>query len=139
MKIINASYKDLEAVYNLVCELEDTKLNKNNFTQIYTDNLNDPNIFYLIAIEEEDIIGFGSLHIQKLLHHCAKVGEIQEIVVIKAHQGAGIGGQLFAALHQLAVSNGCLQLEVCCNENRTASHKFYLKQGMAESHFKYTL
>ena len=139
MEIIKTTINHLEAVYELVCELESKNLNKNDFSQIYRDNINNDNIYYLVAVDESGIIGFASLHIQKLLHHCGKVGEIQEIIISKNQQGTGVGTALFNRIKETAVLNNCVLLEVCCNKIREKSHWFYIKQGMKKSHYKFVL
>ena len=139
MKIIKADMNNLDAVYNLICELEDKNLDKYEFLRIYQENIADRNVHYLLAADGMNIIGFASLHIQKLLHHCAKIGEIQEIIVSEKAQNSGAGTELFNQLVKTAVSNNCLQLEVCTNKVRTQAQDFYVKQGMKQSHFKFVL
>ena len=138
MKIINASPKHLEVVYRLICELEDAKIDREDFAQVYLDNINNHDVYYLLAVKEDDVVGFASLHVQKLLHHCAKIGEIQEIIIDRKQQGLGIGSMLFNKIVEIAESNECLQLEVCCSIARELSHKFYLNHGMEKSHYKFT-
>jgi len=138
MNIVKATIEHLNNVYELICELESEKLNKNDFTQIYQDNITNNDIHYLLALDGSSVVGFASLHIQKLLHHCAQIGEIQEIVVSKKQQNLGVGTILFNQIKELAVLHNCLQLEVCCNLTREKSHQFYLKQGMSKSHYKFT-
>jgi len=138
MNIIEAKIEHLNSVYELICELENEKLNKENFTQIYQDNINNKDVHYLLAFDNLNIVGFASLHIQQLLHHCTKIGEIQEIVVSKKLQSSGVGTMLFNQIKELAILHNCLQLEVCCNLTREKSHQFYLKQGMSKSHYKFT-
>ena len=138
MKIIAATINHLESVYELLCELENEILDKIAFTKIYQNNISNENIHYILAVYESNIIGFGSLHVQELLHHCAYVGEIQELVVSKEHQGTGVGTMLFNELNKIALTTSCQQLEVACNFLRKKSHKFYLKQGMKKSHYKFT-
>ena len=72
---------------------------------------------------------------QKLVKEHA---ELQEIVVARERRGQGLGGRLFSEAEKTAAAAGCLQLEVCCNRKRTDSHRFYERQGMAASHFKFT-
>ncbi len=68
----DAFENDLEKIYTLICELEKSILNFKDFNRVYLDNLEDKNIYYIIAEDEEkEIVGFISLHIQKLLHHVA--------------------------------------------------------------------
>jgi len=138
MKIIKATIKHLESVYKLLCELENEVLNKNNFVKVYQDNINNKDVHYVLVVDESSIVGFGSLHVQKLLHHCACIGEIQEIIISKKHQGLGVGTMLFDELKRIATANECLQIEVCCNIAREKSHRFYVKQAMKKSHYKFT-
>lgn len=138
MEIRNATINHLNAVYELICELESKELNKEDFSHIFQENVNNNDIHYLLAVEDSDIIGFASLHVQKLLHHCGNVGEIQELVVSKRRQGSGVGTALFNRIKEIAVLNSCGLLEVCCNQVREKSHQFYLGQGMDKSHYKFT-
>ena len=138
MEIINATINELENVYKLLCELEHKKLNKNDFVKVYRDNLENKNVHYILAVNKLDIIGFASLHIQKLLHHCGYIGEIHEIIISKDYQGKGVGTMLFNELKSIAIENKCVQLEVCCNLARKQSHKFYIIQSMKKSHYKFT-
>jgi len=139
LKIIKATMNHLDAVYNLICELEDKNLDKYAFLRIYQENIADGNVHYMLAVDKSDIIGFASLHIQKLLHHCAKMGEIQEMIISEKYQGSGAGTELFSQLVKTASVNNCLYLEVCCNKVREKSHQFYIKQGMTQSHYKFVL
>ena len=138
MKIIKATINHMDNVYDLLCQLENNILDKNDFSQIYKININNKNIHYILAVDGSNLIGFASLHIQCLLHHCANIAEIQEIVISTEQQGLGLGTVLFDELVRIARANDCLQIEVCCNLTREKSHKFYLKQGMAKSHYKFT-
>jgi len=134
----SAEHEDI--IYELVCELEHERLDREAFSKVYRHNLSDPNVYYLLAIDSSDIIGFGSLHIQQLLHHCyTPVGEVQELVVTERYQGSGIGTLLMDRIKEIAVENDCKLLEVCFNKVRENSLMFYERQGMEKSHFKFTL
>lgn len=139
MQCLYATIENSQDVYYLLCELEHTELDKALFEEIFRKNIVNPDIHYLLVIDNQNIIGFASLHIQYLLHHASKVAEIQEIVVSKYYQGQGVGKMLFNHLKEIAVKNKCVLLEVCCNQIRKKSHEFYLKQNMKNSHYKFTL
>ncbi len=139
LQCINATIENSEDVYHLLCELEHIELDKASFEEIFRKNVINPDIHYLLAMDNQNIIGFASLHIQSLLHHVSKVAEIQEIVVSKHYQGQGVGQILFNRLKEIAIENECALLEVCCNQIREKSHEFYLKQNMKNSHYKFTL
>lgn len=139
MKIVNAKIEDFEKVYDLICELESEVINKENLYQIYSRNISNSDIYYFLALDGSEIIGFASVHIQYLLHHAAKIAELQELIVTKGKQGIGVGSLLFNQIKKIAFEANCNQLEVCCNQIRKDSHKFYEKNGMKNSHFKFTL
>ena len=138
-KILKAENKDFDVVYELICELENTMINKQALYEVYSHNLMRDDIHYILAVDDLHVVGFASLHIQQLLHHAAKIGEVQEIIVHKEKQGIGIGKALFDAIKTIAIEKRCMQLEVCCNQARKGSHEFYAKQGALNSHYKFTL
>ncbi|WP_320938420.1 GNAT family N-acetyltransferase [Enterocloster lavalensis] len=138
MEIINARPEHFPQIYSLICELEEAPLDRAKLEAVYLRNLTDPGIHYLIALENGGAAGFASVHVQCLLHHGGKIAELQEIVVAESRRGQGLGSLLFSEAEKTARAAGCLQLEVCCNRKRTASHRFYERQGMAASHFKFT-
>ena len=138
MEIIKASAKNKNDVYALICELKGAKIDNNLFETVFLQNVENEDIFYLLAIEDHMAVGFASLHIQRLLHHVGNVGEIQEIVVDKKYQGQGIGTMLYNRLKRIAIERKCDLLEVCCNQRRIESHVFYHKQGMKNTHYKFT-
>ena len=138
MEILNARPEPFPQIYSLICELEEAPLDRTKLEAVYLQNLADPNIHYLIALENGGAAGFASVHVQCLLHHGGKIAELQEIVVAESRRGQGIGSLLFSEAEKTARAAGCLQLEVCCNRKRTDSHRFYERQGMVASHFKFT-
>ena len=130
---------DLKKIYTLICELEKSILNFEDFNRAYIDNLQDKNIYYMVAEDEEkEIVGFISLHIQKLLHHVGNIGEIQELIVLDKARRVGIGKELLKQAKKLAIEKGCIQLEVCCNTKREESHLFYISQKLKKTHYKFT-
>ena len=55
-------------------------------------------MLYYVAESDGDIVGFGSLHIELLLHHAGLAGEIQELVVHETVRSKGIGVELVSRL-----------------------------------------
>lgn len=139
MVIRKAEKHDLNSIFSLICELEESELDRYQFSTVYLNNLNDKNVYYIVAEQSEAIVGFISVHIQRLLHHAGSIAEIQELIVTKQRQGKGIGHMLFKEAENIAIANECINVEVCCNRMREESHAFYEKIGMKKSHFKFTL
>jgi PhnO protein len=146
IKIRKATQNDKLAVYDLICQLENTVFEYSLFEKFYFLNLQNPTIIYLVAElvteNEGKVIGFLSCHGQSLLHHLSIVYEIQELVVENEFKGQNIGTKLINFLEQLLLEkieeNETLFLEVVANKKRTQSHNFYKKNGFAETHFKFT-
>lgn len=137
--IRRATINDKEQIYRLLVVLEETAVDPQGFTDVFTSNLSNPLVFYYVYEQEFKILGFISIHVQKLLHHTANIAEIQELIVDETIRHQGIGNLLFQKAKEVAAENGCNQLEVCCNQRRTSSHKFYQSQGMTNSHYKFCL
>lgn len=136
-KIRPACASDWDAVYALINELEGRPVPEPAAREVFLHNLDHPEVFYFAACENSRVVGFASLHLQRLLHHAALVGEIQELAVTAACRGRGVGSALFECVRLTAERRGCIQLEVCCNKKREQSHRFYRRQGMTGNHYKF--
>ena len=75
MQIIPATAQEMEAVYSLICQLEEQALPPADFERIYLENLQNPAVCYLLCQDQGEVLGFCSLHIQALLHHAGKIAE----------------------------------------------------------------
>lgn len=136
--IRKAEARDEEAVYRLICFLEDEAFNRSAFGTIYQANLTRPDIEYVVAECEGVVCAFASLHVQWLLHHAAPVGEIQELIVGMDYRGQGIGGKLFDRLSRIAAERSCAQLEVASKLERKRAHDFYQRRGLRYTHLMLT-
>ena len=137
--IRKATKLDETFIYNFIVELEGCELDKGNFSKIYEENLNNPQVEYYVCEEDDKVIGFVSIHIQQLLHHCSLIAEIQELFVARNARNSGVGKQLFQKAVKISKERECSQLEVCCNQKRVSSHRFYEAQGMTNHHYKFSL
>lgn len=138
MQIIPATAQEMEAVYSLICQLEEQTLCPADFERLYLQNLQNPAVCYLLCQDQGEVLGFCSLHMQGLLHHAGKVAEVQELVLCPRARGAGAGRALIEAAKQKARQEGCLQIEVCCSLRRQDAHQFYEHIGLEKSHYKFT-
>ncbi|MFC5409683.1 GNAT family N-acetyltransferase [Larkinella bovis] len=132
-----ADHQDVATLYRFICELEECQLNAVAFRAVFQKNLTDRRVHYLVAEVDGDVVGFISCHVQYLLHHTGKVGEIQELYVMPEYRNQQIGRQLVAALEELAEAHGFVNLEVTANQKRTNTHRFYQQLTFRPSHFKF--
>lgn len=136
--IRKAAPDDLQAVYMLICKLENDTLEYGPFQQIFEESLQDPDCFYFVAESEMNTVGFISLHIQQLLHHCGAVGEIQEFFIREDVRGKGIGRLLMNEVKKYAATKNVKSLEVTSNKKRTENVKVYEHLGFRLTHNKFT-
>lgn len=132
-----ATQQDATTIYRFLCELEEQLLDYTAFLAVYQHNLADPWVHYLVAEQGDERIGFISCHVQHLLHHAGKVGEIQELYVQPAYRNQCVGYQLVKALDALAEPYNFVNLEVTTNRLRLDTHRFYERLGFQPTHLKF--
>lgn len=138
LTIRKATEADFETVYHFINDLENQTFKKEVQQKIYSDNLKNESIIYLLAFKGAEPAGFISCHGQWLLHHAALIGEIQEMIVAEKFRSTGIGKILLNELIKEVKTKGINQIEVTSSKKREAAHKFYMREGFAQSHFKFT-
>jgi PhnO protein len=139
MAIRMAKSSDIKVIYDLVCDMENTKLDYEKFQQVFKEYLVDDRYFCLVAEHSGTVIGCLNLRIEYQLHHTAKIAEILELAVIDKYRSKGVGKELFEKASEIAKDSECLQIEVCCNQLRIRAHNFYERQGMYKFHYKFSL
>ena len=131
--------EDLNFIYKSTCELENEELDFEVFAAIFNENIANPNNLYLIAENKNEEVGFVSFHTQNLLHHCGRVGEIQEFFINENHRGEGIGRQLIEKIMQYAEEHKLKSIEVTTNRRRVENVMIYENLGFTLSHNKFTI
>ena len=139
LEIKKVKTQDLDFVYKSICELENEELDFEVFAAIFNENIANPNNLYLIAENENEGLGFISFHTQNLLHHCGRVGEIQEFFINENHRGEGIGRQLIEKIMQYAEEHKLKSIEVTTNRRRVENVMIYENLGFKLSHNKFTI
>ena len=127
MKIRYCQKEDLEAIYKLICELEECNLNHEQFALVYENKLNDEKSHYLV---------FVSVNIDYQLHHENKVATIEELVIDNSYRGNGIGRLLVDFSTKLALEHQCEVIELTSNFKRIEAHQFYQKNDFIKSSYK---
>ena len=136
--IRRSTMQDLEDVYQLTCELENDELPYAAFVRIYKNQILDDRYACLVCVTDDRIVGFLNMRFEEQLHHTARIAEILEFSVRTSERSRGIGKDLFTAACALAKEHGCEQIEAASNQKRTDAHRFYMREGMQNSHYKLT-
>jgi len=133
IRIKSARPRDVDIVLTFINELENATFDRKRFSKLYLENLSGEDNVYLMAWDGKLAVGFVGCHIQGLLHHNARVAEIQEMFVAENYRNQGIGEQLLESLKKILETKEVHQLEVTSNRKRKSAHHFYL-----ENHFVWT-
>lgn len=133
-----ATAEDVDAVYGLICELKQAELDRSAFHAGFAANLLDHNMRYQLAEQDGHIVGMIGLHMQFHLHHANWIGEIQELVVMPQTRGLKVGSQLLAWAEAFARQAGAEMTELSTSVKRLDAHRFYLREGYTQSHFRFT-
>jgi len=105
---------------------------------MFLQNINNPEYLYLTAESDSKIIGFISFHTQNLLHHCGKVGEIQEFFILKDFRRKGISKLFMKEIEIFSVENNIVSIEVTSNKKREENVQIYENLGFTLTHNKFT-
>lgn len=129
---------DCKRIYDLICEMENKKLPYDKFCAIYQNQLRDSKYYCLVCEYDGDVVGVLNLRIEEQLHHAERVAEIMEFIVDAKYRKHSIGKEMFMQICQVVIDCGCAQIEVACNQLRSDTHRFYLREGMQNFHFKFS-
>jgi Acetyltransferase, GNAT family len=133
-----ATADDAQIVYALICELKQAEFDREAFRAGFLANLQDRNMHYQLAGLNGEIVGMIGLHLQFHLHHARWIGEIQELVVMPQARGLKVGSQLLAWAEDAARQAGAELTELSTSVKRVDAHRFYVREGYAQSHFRFT-
>lgn len=133
-----AKEDDFEPIFLMLCELEGVEFKKEVIQKIYLENLNNQNIYILVVEENDNLLGFGTLYVQNLMHHAGKVAEIQELFISEEARGKNLGSKIIIKFEEIAKKEKCVLIEVASSIFRSGAHKFYEKNEYLNTHFKFT-
>jgi len=137
--MIRAAIKDdLDAVYGLMRQLSRHEFTKEQFESCYLHSLESNDTYILVNEENTCICGCGVLSIHYPLHFSRKAAEIVNLIVDENARGRGIGKDLLAELEKVAHDNGCICIEVASSKQRIDAHRFYVREGFINDHYKLT-
>ncbi len=133
-----AEAKDTRRVYELICDMEQKELPFGGFEKIFGEQLENEDYYCLVFRREGETIAMLNLRFESQLHHAGAVAEIMEFAVDERYRNRGLGREMLARAVELARERGCMQIEVACNQLRKDTHRFYLREGMHNFHYKFS-
>lgn len=133
----NATSGDLNSVYLLISDLEGYNMDRVSFEEIFAKNLSDPNVYYIVAEDNDEVVGFISLHVQHILHHSKPTCELQELNVKSELRSSGIGALLMKEVERIANELNLEEIELTTKIHRERAQTFYKKLGYTHTHNKF--
>ena len=133
-----ATIYDCKNIYDLICDMEHKELPFDRFQKIFCNQLTNEHYYCLVYEQEDSIIAVLNLRFEEQLHHTESIAEIMEFVVEEAFRSQGIGKAMLKEACTIAKEHGCSQIEVACNQLREDTHRFYLREGMHNFHYKFS-
>jgi len=124
IKISDFKEKDFLSVKNLLIN----GFSKNFDNDINLNFINDQSNFGFVAVNNESIIGFASIHIIEKLNRRSCL--IEDVVVDKSERGKGIGKLLIEHLINFSKSKSCEKIILNSKESNIP---FYNKLGFVQN------
>ena len=124
IKISDFKEKDFSSVKNLLIN----GFSKNFDNDINLNFINDQSNFGFVAVNNETIIGFASIHIIEKLNRRSCL--IEDVVVDKNERGKGIGKLLIEHLINFSKSKSCDKIILNSKESNIP---FYNKLGFVQN------
>jgi PhnO protein len=134
-----AAATDAGVIYELMCQLEDTRFDRAAYNVRYIWQLRNGAFHGLVLTGDAVVCGLINVRVERQLHHEHPVAEICELVADAAHRGSGCGTYLFDAALDVARNLNCEVIEVDSNNVREGAHRFYEARGMCKTHVKLTM
>ncbi len=138
MTFRQANREDCRAVYDMICDMEAKSLPYDAFETIFFRQLEDAHYECILGEAAGETVSVLNLRYEEQLHHAGRIAEILEFVVKDGFRDKGLGRELLEHACSRAREQGCGQIEVACNQLRKDTHRFYLREGMKNYHFKFS-
>ena len=139
LKIRKIILEDFDKVYELMNILYEGKLKYDRFKDIYKLKLQDQNSYYIVAIEEDNIVGVLTSELQEKLHRERLQLFIEDLIVEELKRNNGIGKALIENAVNYAKDNNCEVVELTSYKDNVKAHKFYENNGFINHSIKFKM
>ena len=139
LKIRKIILDDLDEVYELMNILYEGKLKYNRFKDIYKLKLQDKNSYYIIAVEDDNIVGVLTAELQEKLHRERLQLFIEDLIVEEQRRNNGIGKALIENAVNYAKEKNCEVVELTSYKDNIKAHKFYENNGFINHSIKFKM
>ncbi len=119
----------LDRVVELLQEVSVFEPDPNTFDDIWDRFSTQANLFPLVVLSSERVLGFGVLLVEQKIRG-GKMGHIEDVVSDPEFRGLGIGRLVIRHLLKIASTEGCYKVALHCQQHNVG---FYEKYGFKPS------
>ena len=144
MEIIirQAALDDVKHILNIYAEALDNGkvLSLENTQRIFLKQQQYPDYQVYVAVYEQQIVGtFALLIMENMAHLGTSSAVVEDVGVLPAMQGKGIGKLMMEFALQYAKEKGCYKMSLSSNLRREKAHKFYESLGFQKHGFSFLM
>lgn len=115
-----------EKEHNMVLDLYERVFDKK---QIQPFHISDSNGIFVIAKDNDRVVGLVQLDIIVDVFKGIKYGFINSVCTDAQYRGRGIGDRMIKEVHRIAKERGCSYIELTSSDSKKAAHRLYFKNG----------
>ena len=125
IKIIPFQLSHFNELIKMLQELSNFNPNESRLDSIYKEFISQKNIYSIVAVLENEVVGFGSIFFFQRVRG-GKQGIIEDLIVSRNFRNLGIGSKILEELISEAKLQKCFKI---CLESNSKSEVFYFKEG----------
>ena len=126
------------AVYKAAGLATSGQLNIEEAIAVYAKMAQYPNYHVFLAEQDGEVVGtFALLIMDNLANGGVPSGIVEDVAVLPAFQGQGIGKAMMRFAMERCRSGGCYKMMLSSNQIRTKAHRFYEALGFTRHGFSY--
>ena len=137
MDIRKARIEDKDEIFVLLNQLYENKIKYEIFSKIYETKWNNENSYYIVAINDNKIIGVLIMEIFIQLHRAKKTSFIDDLIVKEEYRNKGIGKLLLQNAISYAKQQDCEVIELTSFLSNEKAHRFYETNGFKKHSIKF--
>tara|TARA_Y100000589_G_scaffold277750_1_gene272919 strand:+ start:492 stop:911 length:420 start_codon:yes stop_codon:yes gene_type:complete len=118
-------FSHFNKLIKMLQELSNFYPNSSNLDSIYKEFISQKNVYCIVALSENEVVGFGSIFFFQRVRG-GKQAIIEDLIVSENHRKLGIGSKILKNLISEAKVQKCFKISL---ESNIQSELFYSKQG----------
>jgi GNAT superfamily N-acetyltransferase len=103
------------------------------FRDVFVAYLGRNDAIALVAVEDDEIVGFLDLEFRRRINFIAEQAWIPDLVVTERRRSAGVGRALLSEAERIARERGCWGMSLESATWRERAHAFYIREGWSDT------